>query len=84
MLTEFHASSEAIIGQLPEKRLQSEIYENLKTIHTECGAWCVWRNATFFKKYFLECLQHQATERCKHICKFAYVMTKTTALRFAC
>ena len=28
--TEFHASSEAIIRQLPEKRLQSEIYENLK------------------------------------------------------
>ena len=44
--TEFHASSEAIIRQLPEKRLQSEIYENFKTIHTGCGARCVWRDAT--------------------------------------
>ena len=39
--TEFHALSEAISRQLPEKRLQSEIYENLKMIRTACGAWCV-------------------------------------------
>ena len=45
VLTEFHASSEAIIRQLPEKRLQLEIYKNLKTIHTGCGAWCIWRDA---------------------------------------
>ena len=44
--TEFHASSEAIIRQLPKKRLQSEIYENFKTIHTGCGERCVWRDAT--------------------------------------
>ena len=44
--TEFHASSETIIRQLPEKRLQSEIYETLKTVHTGCGAWFVWRDAT--------------------------------------
>ena len=23
-----------------------DIDENLKTIHTGCGAWCVWRDAT--------------------------------------
>ena len=44
--TEFHASSETIIRQLPEKRLQSEIYETLKTVHTGCGEWFVWRDAT--------------------------------------
>ena len=32
--SEFHASLEAIIRQLPEKRLQSEIYEKLRTIHS--------------------------------------------------
>ena len=65
--TEFHASSEAIIRQLPEKRLQSEIYQNLKTLHTGCGAQCVQRDATvnwvvtFFSKNFLECLQHDVS-----------------------
>ena len=39
--SEFHASFEAIIRRLPEKRLQSEIYEKLKTIHTGRGAWLV-------------------------------------------
>ena len=29
---EFHASLEAIISQLPEKRLQSEIYAKLRAI----------------------------------------------------
>jgi len=46
--SEFHASSEAIIRQLPEKRLQSEISENLKTIRTGCDTWCCER--CYFKK----------------------------------
>ena len=39
--SEFHASLEAIIRRLLEKRLQSEIYEKLRTIHTGRGAWRV-------------------------------------------
>ena len=50
--SEFHVSLEAIIRQMPEKRLQSEIYEKLRTIHTACGACRVLRDATVSQRKF--------------------------------